>query len=128
MILLLSLRRCWGIKKGSIKDMSKRRNVERRQWDRADHILNIEYKLESGDGQHTDVCWHLSTTQDMSAGGLSFLSEYKYKEGDLLRIKVVMSGILDIYEGYATVVHIKEKKNSGLYLLGVKFTDKPGKH
>ncbi len=103
----------------------KRRFIERRQWVRVDRVLNIEYKLVEKRGQQRDACWHLSTTQDMSVGGLSFLSEYKYKQGDLLKIKVVMSGILDIYEGYATVVHVREKNSSGLYLLGVKFTDKP---
>ncbi len=109
--------------------MSKKKKViERRRWIRVDHVLNIEYKLVKEKEQQRDTGWYLSTTQDMSAGGLSFLSECKYKKGDLLKVKVVMSGILDIYEGYATVVHIREEKNSGLYLLGIKFTDAPGRY
>ena len=101
----------------------KRRVVERRQWVRSDHVLNIQYKLVNKK-QSSDTSWHLSTTQDMSVGGLSFLSEFEYKKGDLLRIKVVMSGILDIYDGYAEVVHIRRKEDNGLYLLGVKFIER----
>jgi hypothetical protein len=100
--------------------MVKQNPKERRQHLRAKRILSIQYRLVKGRGRQAERTWRLSTTQDMSVFGLAFLSEVSYVMGDVLEIKVVMSGILDIYSGLAKVVRIESKKTAAYDLVAVR--------
>lgn len=94
---------------------------ERRHGVRAKRVLSIQYRLVKNRGRDGERHWHLSTTQDMSVSGMAFLSERNFSVGDLLEVKVVMSGILDIYTGFAKVIRIERKPNAAYYLVGIKF-------
>ncbi len=101
--------------------MVKQAVEERRHGIRAKRILSIQYRLAKHKGAKNHE-WFLSTTQDMSVSGLSFLSEHAFRPGDMLEVKVVMSGVLDIYNGFAKVVRTERKKTAAYYLVGVKFS------
>ena len=94
---------------------------ERRHGIRAKRVLSIQYRLLKPKSNHKDKEWYISTTQDMSISGLSFLSEHSFIPGDVIELKVVMSGIFDIYNGLAKVVRTDRKKTAAYYLVGVKF-------
>ncbi len=94
---------------------------DRRNATRAKRILSIQFRLTKSRYKDGDTLWHLSTTQDMSIMGLSFLSEVHYYIDDILELHVVMSGILDIYKGYGKVIHVQKKETGVFYLIGVKF-------
>ena len=102
--------------------------VDRRQGIRAKRILSIQYRLTKSRFKISDKKWHLSTTQDMSISGLSFLSDTSYAPRDILEIKVVMSGILEIYAGLVKVVRVERKKSAAFYLIGVKFVSSKTKN
>ena len=94
---------------------------ERRHSVRAKRILSIEFRLAKSLRKHVNTEWHLSTTQDMSLDGLAFYTDIEYKEGDTLELHVVMSGILDIFNGYGKIVRIEKKRSGTYYLVAVKF-------
>ena len=101
--------------------MVKQTLEERRNGIRAKRILSIQYRLVKSKIKNKNGDWHLSTTEDMSVSGLSFLSEHAFTPGDILEVQVVMSGVLDIYNGLARVVRTDRKKTAAYYLVGVKF-------
>ena len=101
--------------------MVKQTVDERRHSVRAKRVLSIEYRLNKNSRKHADTEWHLSTTQDMSLGGLAFYTDIEYKEGDILELHVVMSGILDIFNGYGKIVRIDKKQSGTYFLVAVKF-------
>lgn len=92
---------------------------DRRAAIRAKRILTIYHRRAAGGGSSS---WHLSTTEDMSTLGLAFTTEEGYTAGDILELRVVMSGVLDIFNGYARVVR-SEKKWEDCYKVAVKFSD-----
>lgn len=94
---------------------------ERRHSVRAKRVLSIEFRLNKSSRKTANTEWHLSTTQDMSLGGLAFYTDIEYKEGDILELHVVMSGILDIFNGYGKIVRIDKKRSGSYYLVAVKF-------
>lgn len=94
---------------------------ERRNWIRADRVLSLEYRLSKSRRKNADRSRHLSTTQEISLGGLSFYSDEEYRVGDVLEIRVVMSGILDIFRGFAEVVRVERKKMAASHFVAVKF-------
>ncbi|MCA9403057.1 MAG: PilZ domain-containing protein [Candidatus Omnitrophica bacterium] len=100
--------------------------IERRQYVRAKRVLSVEFKLKQTRRKAADKSTYLSTTEDMSIGGISFYSDQNYAAGDVLDIHVVMSGVLDIFHGPAKVVRCEPRKPGALYLVAVKFI-KPAK-
>lgn len=94
---------------------------DRRQAIRAQRILSIQYRVVSTKSRNTDKHWHLSTTHDMSANGLSFLSDVVYRIDDVLELQVVMSGVLDVFKGYGQVVRIDKKDTGSFCFIAVKF-------
>ena len=104
--------------------MVKLSGKERRQSIRAKRVLSIEFSLAKSIRKNTDRDEHLSTTEDMSLGGISFYTEYEYKKGDILDLRVVMSGVLDIFDGKAKVIRTI-KKRGNYFLIGVEFLEKP---
>ena len=99
-------------------------NDDRRDWVRAKRILSIQYRLVKSKLKKFDDSWSLSMTEDMSVGGLSFYTEREFRIDDVLDLHVVMSGILDIYNGLGTVVRVTKKKTGAHFLIGIKFNDK----
>jgi len=94
---------------------------ERRHGVRAKRILSVQFRLAKGKGKKPEKNWHLSTTNDMSIVGLLFMSDVMYSVGDTLDVKIVMSGVLDIYCGLAKVIRTEQKKGAAFVLTGVKF-------
>ena len=102
-------------------------STERRQAIRAKRVLSIQYRLLKSRSVILDKSWHLSTTQDMSIGGLTFYTECEYRIGDIVELHVVMSGVLDIFSGSARVLRIEKKKNGAFQLVAVKFIESKDK-
>lgn len=105
--------------------MVKQEIQERRRAVRAQRILSIQYRLVSSKMRNVDRHWHLSTTHDMSANGLSFLSDIVYRIDDILELQVVMSGVLDVFKGYGQVVRIDKKDTGSFCFIAVKFVKTP---
>ena len=103
--------------------MVKTSAKERRQAARAKRILSIQYRLHKSLIKNADRSWHLSTTHDMSATGLSFLSEVPYLVDDVLELHVVMSGVLDVFKGYGQVVRVERKETGAFYFIAVRCVD-----
>ncbi|MDP8211809.1 MAG: PilZ domain-containing protein [Candidatus Zapsychrus exili] len=108
--------------------MVKQANKEKRQWIRAKRILSIQHRLSKPRAKGSAVMpWRLSTTQDMSIGGLAFYSDFEYRANEIVDVHVVMSGILDIFKGSCKVIRVEKKKTGAYYLVAVKFIDKKRK-
>jgi hypothetical protein len=105
--------------------MVKTHTTERRAAVRAKRVLSIQYRLvkSAKSVKEPNTRWYLSTTHDMSVLGLSFLSEVAYGVDDVLEIHVVMSGVLDIFKGYAKVVRVERKSTAAYYLIAVKLIE-----
>ncbi|VAX38229.1 hypothetical protein MNBD_UNCLBAC01-2017 [hydrothermal vent metagenome] len=98
---------------------------ERRKWLRAKRVLSIQFRVIKTKRKNVDTAWKLSMTENMSVGGLAFYTEYgEYAIGDVLEMKVVMSGVLDIFTGEAKIVRKEFKKNAAHILLGVRYSTK----
>ncbi len=98
---------------------------DRRQAIRAQRILSIQYRVVSTKSRNIDKHWHLSTTHDMSATGLSFLSDIVYRIDDVLELQVVMSGVLDVFKGYGQVVRIDKRDTGSFCFVAIKFVQSP---
>ncbi|MCB9771751.1 MAG: PilZ domain-containing protein [Candidatus Omnitrophica bacterium] len=105
--------------------MVKQATDERRRAVRAQRILSIQYRVVQTKTRKADKHWHLSTTHDMSATGLSFLSDIVYRIDDVLEMHVVMSGVLDVFKGYGQVVRIDKKDTGSFCFIAVKFVKSP---
>ena len=101
--------------------MVKQTVEERRSTLRAKRVLSIELRIFKSTRKHIDRSWYLTTTQDMSLGGIAFYSEREYCAGDIVELRVIMSGVLDIFKGLAKVVRIDKKEMGAFYLVAVKF-------
>ena len=106
--------------KGEVTMVSKE-IIDRRKGIRAKRIITIRHRLAKRGGKKVKRDWSLSVTENMSISGLLFLSPEEYKKGDVLELQVVMSGVLDIFNGFAEVVRI-DKKRSKEYV-AVKYVE-----
>lgn len=95
---------------------------ERRDSVRAKRIITVRHRLVEHSGKKTDSMWQLSTTEDMSLSGLLFTSATAYHVGDVVELQVVMSGVLDIFNGYGKVARTSRNKG-GYWHVGVKYVD-----
>jgi hypothetical protein len=105
------------------EDMVQKGALERRSAIRAKRVLSIQYRLKKSTSKNIDKNWYLSTTQDISATGLSFLTEKHFKKNDVLELHVVMSGILDIYKGLGRVVRVEKRTNGNYSFVAVEIGD-----
>lgn len=94
---------------------------ERRGWPRAKRILSIEYRLFKSRRRQADRSWHLSTTENVSAEGLAFYSDLEYRTGDVLDLRVVMSGVLDIFNGRGEIIRVDQKRTGACFFVAVRF-------
>jgi len=102
--------------------MVKQLKKERRQGIRAKRVLAIQYRLFKRNRKKAEHEWQLSTTHDMSYSGVAFFSGLTYASGDILEVRIAISGILDIYDGLAEVVRVSKKKKDAFYLVAVMLT------
>ena len=107
--------------------MVKQLMKDRRTFVRAKRILSIEYRLIKSRFKTVNKSWHLSTTQDMSLGGVAFYTDQDYRIGDILQIRVIMSGILDIFHGQVKIVRIDRRRSASHSLIAVQIIQKPTK-
>lgn len=95
---------------------------ERRDSVRAKRIITVRHRLVKHNNRKVDSMWQLATTENMSLSGLLFVSALAYHPGDILELQVVMSGILDIFNGFGKVIRASRNKG-GYYQVGIKYVD-----
>lgn len=95
---------------------------ERRDSIRAKRIITVRHRLVKHNSRKVNSMWQMSTTQDMSLSGLLFVSAIPYHLEDIVELQVVMSGVLDIFNGYGKVVRMSRNKG-GYFLIAVKYVD-----
>ena len=95
---------------------------ERRDSVRARRIITVRHRLVKHKGRKAEGMWQLSTTQNMSLSGLLFVSALNYHVGDIVEMQVVMSGVLDIFNGYGKVVRASRNKG-GYWHVAVKYVE-----
>ncbi len=98
----------------------KIKSEDRRVWLRAKRVLSVQVRLVKSQRKNFDRSWHLTTTYDMSLGGIAFYSDREYRAGETLEVHVLMSGLLDIFKGLVQVVRVERKKGAAHYLVAVK--------
>ena len=94
---------------------------ERRRSTRKDRVLNIQFRLKESQGIEKRGHWCLGVTQDMSAHGLSFLTEQTLAPSDIIELQVIFSGVLDIVKAAGRVVRVEERVPDQQYLVGIDF-------
>ncbi len=104
--------------------MPKKHNFskERRDSVRIKRIVTVHHRLIRHNNRKVNSMWQLATTQNMSLSGLLFVSALAYQPGDIVELRVVMSGLLDIFNGFGKVVRASRNK-SGHYQVGVQYVD-----
>jgi hypothetical protein len=95
---------------------------ERRDSVRAKRIITVRHRLIKHNSRKVDSMWQLATTENMSLSGLLFVSALAYHPGDIVELQVVMSGVLDIFNGFGKVMRAFRNK-AGYYQVGVKYVD-----
>ena len=105
-----------------VKKTKQQMLEERRDSIRAKRIITVRHRLVKQKGRKVDSMWQLATTENMSLSGLLFVSATTYHPDDIIELQVVMSGVLDIFNGYGKVVRVSRNKG-GYYHIGVKYVD-----
>jgi hypothetical protein len=96
---------------------------ERRDSIRAKRIITVRHRLVKHNSRKVDdSMWQLATTENMSLSGLLFVSALPYHPGDIIELQVVMSGVLDIFNGFGKVIRATRNKG-GYYQVGVQYVD-----
>jgi len=95
---------------------------ERRDSIRAKRIITVRHRLVKHNNRKVNSMWQLATTENMSLSGLLFVSALSYHAGDIVELQVVMSGVLDIFNGYGKVVRSSRNKG-GYFQIGVKYVE-----
>ena len=104
--------------------MVKQNIEDRRVGIRAKRVLSIQFRLVKSKRKILDKNWYLSTTYDMSVGGIAFYTNQEYQPGDILEVRVTMSGILDVLKGLVKVRRVERKKMGAFFLVAVQMLDK----
>src|SRR5271155_142781 len=104
--------------------MPKKQNSfeERRDSVRAKRIITVRHRLVRHKSRRVDSMWQLATTENMSLSGLLFVSALVYHPGDIIELQVVMSGVLDIFNGFGKVIR-SSRNRGGNYQVAVKYVD-----
>ena len=96
---------------------------DRRRGARAKRILSVRHRLHKRKGKPANDTVHLSTTENMSHSGLLFVTTVPYQVNDIIELRVVMSGVLDVFNGYARVARVEKKETGVVYLVGVEYSN-----
>ena len=107
--------------------MVKQVRSERRSYVRAKRVMSIQFRIVKSRRRKIYSDWYISTTKDMSIGGLAFYTDQDLRVNDVLEIKVSMSGILDIFKGFAKVLRVERKRTAAHYLVAIKIIKKAGR-
>lgn len=99
--------------------MIRRLTTERRQFTRANRVMSVQHRLFKRNGKKINDQWHLSASQNMCINGVLFGSDVPYLVNDIVELRVVMSGVLDIFTGLGRVVRVDKKKLGAFYLIAV---------
>ncbi len=100
---------------------------EKRRHARARHVVTIYHRLHrKAEASASLLDWNLSLTENISAGGVLFDSAVRYAPGNILDLRIVMSGALDIYSGLGKVVRIEEKRVVNSYKTAIYFAKVKG--
>ena len=104
--------------------MPKKRTFfkERRDSIRIKRIIAIHHRRIKHNNRKVNSMWQLAVTENMSLSGLLFVSALVYQPGDIIELRVVMSGVLDIFNGFGKVIRAIPNKG-GYYQVGVKYVD-----
>lgn len=102
--------------------IKKKSFEDRRDSVRAKRIITVRHRLIKHKNRKVNSMWQLSTTENMSLSGLLFVSALVYHPGDIIELQVVMSGVLDIFNGYGKVVRVSLNKG-GYYQVAVKYVN-----
>ena len=70
-----------------------------------------------------DFPWYISITENMSVNGILFHSAAFYLVNDTIELEVVLSGVVDIFRGFARVVRVEKKTSGAVYSIAVALTD-----
>ncbi len=100
--------------------MVKQSVAERRKNSRAKRVLSIQFREIRGRNGKACESWGLSTTEDLSFDGLSFYTDREYFPKSILELHVIMSGVLDVFQGRGKVVRVSRKKLGVCSLVAVK--------
>ena len=95
---------------------------ERRDSVRAKRIITVRHRLVKHNGRKAEGMWQLASTENMSLSGLLFVSGIPYHIGDVVELQVVMSGVLDIFNGYGKIVRFSRNRG-GYYQVAVRYID-----
>ena len=95
---------------------------ERRDSIRAKRIITVRHRIVKHNNRKVNSMWQLATTENMSLSGLLFVSALAYHPGDIVELQVVMSGVLDIFNGFGKVIRTSRNKG-GYYQVAVKYID-----
>ena len=90
------------------KTVNMKNFVDRREGVRANRVVAVKHRLVKRSGKKQPGVWSLSSTKNMSVSGLLFMSPVPYKLGDMIELEVVISGVIEIYNGLAKVIRIHE--------------------
>ncbi len=100
---------------------------ERRDSIRAKRIITVRHRLIKHKNRKVNSMWQLSTTENMSLSGALFVSAIPYHPDDIVEMQVVMSGVLDIFNGFGKVIRSSRNKG-GYYHVAVKYIDLKAKN
>jgi len=95
---------------------------DRRDSVRSKRIITVRHRLVRHNNRKVISMWQLAATENMSLSGLLFVSALAYHPGDVIELQVVMSGVLDIFNGYGKVIRLSRTK-SGYYHIAVKYVN-----
>jgi c-di-GMP-binding flagellar brake protein YcgR len=98
--------------------MTDRRKEPRKTEENKVAIQFASEELES----HTDKTIH-ALTQDISTGGFKILTDAKFKVGNKLKLRLVLSKTHKVLDLEGTVRWIKSVYENELYEVGVEFQD-----
>ena len=81
--------------------------IDRRNGVRANRVIAVKHRLIKRGSRKQATVWSLSTTKNMSVSGILFMSPVEYHVGDHIELEVVLSGMIDVFNGTAEVVRAR---------------------
>ncbi|MDE1921227.1 MAG: PilZ domain-containing protein [Candidatus Omnitrophica bacterium] len=95
---------------------------DRRDSVRARRIITVRHRLVKHNNRKIDSIWQLATTENMSLSGLLFVSALPYHPDDVIELNIIMSGVIDIFNGFGKVVRVIRNKG-GYHKVAVRYVD-----
>jgi len=94
--------------------------IEKRIFKRLEIKINVRYQMMKDDqlGQE-----HFSIATNLSAGGLSLLTQQKFEKSSVLRISIELPDSKDPIECTSRIVRFDKSKDGSCFEAGVYFLD-----